>query len=95
MDIYRDIGDQASKGCCNCLVDCGGGGTGVGVNAAEVNEVGADLVLILALKPSGSSMQEGGQSQIPSNSWTSARVERQSLIVFGFTTFSENRKHLK
>ena len=43
MDIYRDIGDQASKGCCNCLVD-GGGGTGVGVvNAAEVNEVGADL----------------------------------------------------
>ena len=43
MDIYRDIGDQASKGCCNCLVDCGGGGTGVGVNAAEVNEVGADL----------------------------------------------------
>ena len=44
MDIYRDIGDQASKGCCNCLVD-GGGGTGVGVvhAAAEVNEVGADL----------------------------------------------------
>ena len=45
MDIYRDIGDQASKGCCNCLVDNGGGGTGVGVvNAAEVNEVGADML---------------------------------------------------
>ena len=45
MDIYRDIGDQASKGCCNCLFDGGGGGTGVGVvhAAAEVNEVGADL----------------------------------------------------
>jgi len=43
MDIYRDIGDQASKGCCNCLVDCGGGGTGVVHAAAEVNEVGADL----------------------------------------------------
>ena len=36
MDIYRDIGDQASKGCCNCLVEHGGGGTGVGAVDADL-----------------------------------------------------------
>ena len=87
MDIYRDIGDQASKGCCNCLVEHGGGGTGVGaVDASEVDEA---FPLIHA--------QWGGNHRHRQilecrREW---KHNHHSLCVVGFTTFSENRKHLK
>ena len=53
-------------------------------------------MLILALKPSGSSMQEGG-AITDSVKFLDIGESGKTIthFVFGFTTFSENRKHLK
>ena len=85
MDIYRDIGDQASKGCCNCLVEHGGGGTGVGAVDADL---GAEALRFIHA-------QGGAVTDAVKFLDIGESGKTITHFVFGFTTFSENRKHLK